>query len=44
MERDSPNRIFHMVSYQDNMSTVEDLQEKHLGTLGDYSRILQDYS
>jgi hypothetical protein len=28
----------------DNTSTIEDLQEKNTGTLGNYSRILQDYS
>jgi hypothetical protein len=33
-----------MVFHQDNMSTIEDLREKHSGTLGDYSRRLQDYS
>jgi hypothetical protein len=30
--------------HQDNTSTIEDLREKHSGTLGDYSRRLQDYS
>jgi predicted ATP-grasp superfamily ATP-dependent carboligase len=29
---------------QDNVSTIEDLQEKNSGTLGNYSRRLQDYS
>jgi hypothetical protein len=29
---------------QDNASTIEDLQEKNSGTLGNYSRRLQDYS
>jgi hypothetical protein len=29
---------------QDNMSTSEDLREKHSGTLGNYSKRLQDYS
>jgi hypothetical protein len=29
---------------QDSVSTIEDLQEKNLGTLGNYSRRLQDYS
>jgi hypothetical protein len=29
---------------QDNASTIEDLQEKNSGTLGNYSRKLQDYS
>jgi hypothetical protein len=38
------NRTFHMVSHQDNKSTIEDLREKHSGTLGNYSRRLQDYS
>jgi hypothetical protein len=33
-----------MVLHQDNTSTIEDLQEKHWGTLGDYSRKLQDNS
>jgi hypothetical protein len=42
--RPNPNRIFHMVLHQDNTSTIEDLQEKHLGTLWNYSRRLQDYS
>ena len=30
--------------HQDNTSTIEDLREKHSGTLGNYSRRLQDYS
>jgi hypothetical protein len=30
--------------HQDNMSTIEDPREKNLGTLGNYSRRLQDYS
>jgi hypothetical protein len=30
--------------HQDNTSTIEDLREKHSGTLEDYSRRLQDYS
>jgi hypothetical protein len=30
--------------HQDNTSTIEDLREKHSGTLGDYSRRLQDCS
>jgi hypothetical protein len=30
--------------HQDNMSTIEDLREKHSGRLGYYSRRLQDYS
>jgi hypothetical protein len=30
--------------HQDNTSTIEDLREKNSGTLGDYSRRLQDYS
>jgi hypothetical protein len=29
---------------QDNVSTIEDLQEENSRTLGDYSRRLQDYS
>jgi hypothetical protein len=29
---------------QDKASTIEDLQEKNLRTLGNYSRRLQDYS
>jgi hypothetical protein len=29
---------------QDNTSTIEDFQEKNSGTLGNYSRRLQDYS
>jgi hypothetical protein len=29
---------------QDNASTIEDLQEENSGTLGNYSRRLQDYS
>jgi hypothetical protein len=29
---------------QDNASTIDDLQEKNSGTLGNYSRRLQDYS
>jgi hypothetical protein len=29
---------------QDNVSTIEDLQEENSGTLGNYSRRLQDYS
>jgi hypothetical protein len=29
---------------QDNTSTIEDLQEEHSRTLGNYSRRLQDYS
>jgi hypothetical protein len=33
-----------IASYQDNTSTIEDLREKHLGTLGDYTRRFQDYS
>jgi hypothetical protein len=33
-----------MVLRQDNTSTIEDLREKHSGTLGNYSRRLQDYS
>jgi hypothetical protein len=44
MECDSPNCIFHMVSYQDHMSTTEDLREKHSRMLWDYSRRLQDYT
>jgi hypothetical protein len=35
---------FFIASYQDIKSTFEDLQEKQSGTLGDYSRRLQDYS
>jgi hypothetical protein len=31
-----------MFFHQDNTSTIEDLQEKHTGTLGEYSRRLQD--
>jgi hypothetical protein len=30
--------------FQDNASTIEDLQEKNSRTLGNYSRRLQDYS
>jgi hypothetical protein len=30
--------------HQDNVSTIEDLQEENSRTLGDYSRRLQDYS
>jgi hypothetical protein len=30
--------------FKDNVSTIEDLQEKNLRTLGNYSRRLQDYS
>ena len=30
--------------HQDIASIIEDLREKHSGTLGDYSRRLQDYS
>jgi hypothetical protein len=30
--------------HQDDTSTVEDLREKHSGTLGNYSRRLRDYS
>jgi hypothetical protein len=30
--------------HQDNTSTIEDLREKNSGTLGNYSRRLQDYS
>jgi hypothetical protein len=33
-----------MVFHQDNTSTIEDLLEKHSGTLRDYSRRLEDYS
>jgi hypothetical protein len=29
---------------QDNVGTIEDLQEENSGTLGNYSRRLQDYS
>jgi hypothetical protein len=35
---------FSIARYQDNTSTTEDIQEKHSGMLGDYSRRLQDYS
>jgi hypothetical protein len=47
MECDSSHRIFHMLfitSYQDIISTCDDLREKHSGTLGDYSRKFQDYT
>jgi hypothetical protein len=44
MECDSTNHIFHMVFHQDIASSIEDLREKHSGTLEDYSRRLQDYS
>jgi hypothetical protein len=32
-----------MVFHQDNTNTIKDLQEEHSGTLGDYSKRLQDY-
>jgi hypothetical protein len=44
MECNSLNRIFHMVSSRNNTSVIEDLQEQNSGTLGNYSRRLQDYS
>jgi hypothetical protein len=44
MECDSPNRIFHMASSPNNTSIIEDLQEQNSGTLGNYSKRLQDYS
>jgi hypothetical protein len=35
---------FFIASYQDITSTIEDFREKHSGTLGDYSRRLNNYS
>jgi hypothetical protein len=44
MECDFAIALPYKFLLQDNTSIVEDLQEGNLRTLGNYSRILQDYS
>jgi hypothetical protein len=44
MECDCKIALPYQLRLQDNMGIVEDLQEQSSGTLGDYSRRLQDYS
>jgi hypothetical protein len=44
MECDFAIALPYKFRLQDNVSIVEDLQEQNSGTLGNYSRRLQDYS
>jgi hypothetical protein len=44
MECDFAIALPYKLRLQDNTGIVEDLHEQHSRTLGDYSRILQDYS
>jgi hypothetical protein len=44
MECDFAIALPYKLQLQDNMGIVEDLQEQHSRTLGDYSRRLRDYS
>jgi hypothetical protein len=44
MECDFAIALPYKFRLQDNMSIIEDLQEKNSRTLGNYSRRLQDYS
>jgi hypothetical protein len=44
MECDFAIALPYQLRLTDNTGIVEDLREQNLRTLGDYSRILQDYS
>jgi hypothetical protein len=44
MECDFAIALPYKFRLQDNVGTVEDLQERNSRTLGNYSRRLQDYS
>jgi hypothetical protein len=44
MECDFAIALPYKLRLQDNISIVEDIQGQNSGTLGDYSRRLQDYS
>jgi hypothetical protein len=44
MECDFAIALPYKFRLQDNASIIEDLQEENSRTLGNYSRILQDYS
>jgi hypothetical protein len=44
MECDFAIALSYQLQLQGNTGNVEDLQEQNSGTLGNYSRRLQDYS